>query len=90
MAQLDVKPADKGLDCPASWVTFSCTGKYTSKAEGFRMFESAQMAFALDKIVHVEITDEKKHNGFCYAGRIVIHDSPYIDEDSDGDVQSSI
>ena len=71
MVQLDQSLSGSGLDCPSSnWVTFSCTGEHTSKDEGFRMFESAQMAFALDKTIVLEVTDEKKHNGHCYARRV--------------------
>ena len=69
MVQLDESLSDAGLNC-TNWVTFSCTGEHTSKDEGFRMFESAQMAFALDKTIVLEVTDEKKHNGHCYARRV--------------------
>ena len=70
MVQIDQRVADSGLDCPGSWVTFSCSGVHTSPDEGFRMFESAQMAFALNRPLMVEVTDEKKHNGHCYGRRI--------------------
>lgn len=69
MVQLDQSLAEAGLSC-TNWVTFSCTGVHTSKDEGFRMFESAQMAFALDKTIVLEVNDEKKHNGHCYARRV--------------------
>ena len=69
MVQLDESLSDAGLNC-TNWVTFSCTGVHTSKDEGFRMFESAQMAFALDKTLVLEVNDEKKHNGHCYARRV--------------------
>ncbi len=69
MVQLDQSLSDKGLNC-TNWVTFSCTGVHTSKDEGFRMFESAQMAFALDKTLVLEVDDERKHNGHCYARRV--------------------
>ena len=69
MVQLDQSLADSGLRC-TNWVTFSCTGVHTSKDEGFRMFESAQMAFALDKTIVLEVDDLKKHNGHCYARRV--------------------
>lgn len=69
MVQLDQSLAEAGLNC-TNWVTFSCTGVHTSKDEGFRMFESAQMAFALDKTIVLEVNDEKKHNGHCYARRV--------------------
>ena len=70
MVQLDQRVSEAGLDCPGSWVTFSCSGVHTSPDEGFRMFESAQMAFALDRRVMIEVTDELKHNGHCYGRRV--------------------
>ena len=69
MVQLNQSLAEAGLNC-TNWVTFSCTGVHASRDDGFRMFESAQMAFALDKTMVLEVNDEKKHNGHCYARRI--------------------
>lgn len=70
MVQLEERIESFGLDCPGSWVTLSCSGVHTSPDEGFRMFESAQMAFALDRRLMVEVTDELKHNGHCYGRRV--------------------
>ena len=71
MVQLDKRLADTGLNCPGNWVTLSCTGVHTSsKEDGSRMFDSAQMAFSLGKTIVVEVNDEKKHNGHCYARRV--------------------
>ena len=71
MVQLEKRLAEAGLNCPGNWVTFSCTGVHASKEEdGSRMFESAQLAFSLDKTIVVEVDDEKKHNGHCYARRV--------------------
>ena len=70
MAQLNKRLADTGLNCPGGWVTFSCTGVHTSREDGSRMFDSAQMALSLDKTVVVEVNDGKKHNGHCYARRL--------------------
>ena len=71
MVQLDQSIADAGLNCPSSnWVTFSCTGVHTSRKEGSRMFESAELAFSSDKTIRLEVTDDKKHNGHCYARRV--------------------
>ena len=58
------------LNCPGSWVTFSCSGRHTTKEAAARMFESAKMGFELDKTLILEVTDEKKHHGHCYARRI--------------------
>ena len=70
MILIDQVLANHGLDCPNQWVSFSCNGTFTTKDVAFRMFDSAQMAYALGKRVIVEVDDTKKHNGFCYAGRI--------------------
>lgn len=76
MARLDKSAADEGLnvECPASpWVTFSCSGVHTSKSNALRMFDSAQMAFALGRTVRVEVDDSRKHNGFCFVRRIDVN-----------------
>ncbi len=71
MAYLSVSPQESGLNCPAgSWVTMSCTGGLTSKANGMRLFDSAQLAFVTEKTVSVTVDDAKKHNGWCFAARI--------------------
>jgi hypothetical protein len=70
MARVNVTLADLGLDCYSRWVTFSCSGVHTTKDIAYRMFDSAQMALALDKQVWLSITDQKKHNGYCFADRI--------------------
>ena len=69
---LAVSPSESGnLDCPANkWVTFSCVGEHTSKSNALRMFDSAQMAFALGKKVVIYVDDSKKHNMQCFAYRI--------------------
>lgn len=70
MAKLDKVLASFGLDCPGTWVSFSCSGTFTPKDNAYRMFDSAQMALALGKTVAVQVDDTKKHNGNCYARRI--------------------
>ena len=83
MARLSERLADHGLDCPGTWVTFNCADKDAPGSDpdgdrsdsaardmAFRMFDSAQMAFALGKPVLVEVTDLKKRNGHCSARRI--------------------
>ena len=70
-AQLDVSLVDEGLaNCDDDWITFSCTGDHTSKSSAMRMFDQAQMAFALDRRVRVYVDDSKTHNGFCFVNRI--------------------
>ena len=70
MVRIDQVLSNHLLDCPGQWVSFSCSGTFTTKDVAYRMFDSAQMAFALGKSVTLEINDTKKHNGFCYASRI--------------------
>ena len=70
MVALSVSPSDKGLDCPAKWVTFSCTGTHTSKSNALRMYDSAQLAFVTGRTVLVWVDDTKKHNGHCFVDRI--------------------
>ena len=70
MVRIDQVLANHLLDCPSQWVSFSCSGTFTTKDIANRMFDSAQMAYALGKRVVLEINDTKKHNGFCYASRV--------------------
>ena len=67
---LSVSPSTEGLHCSGNWVTFSCSGDHASKSNAARMFDSAQMAFALDKSVRVWVDDTKTHNGLCFVERI--------------------
>ena len=71
MVMLSVSPSEEGLNCPTgNWVTFSCTGTYTSKSNALRMYDSAQLAFVTGRRVVVWVDDTKKHNGHCFASRI--------------------
>lgn len=74
MAELSAAPSTVGLTCDERdrpWVTFSCSGEHTSKADGLRMFDSAQMAFALGRQVDIWVDDARKtRDGFCFATRI--------------------
>ena len=72
MVNVDVKLADKGLDCPGKSVSFSCSGVFTEKDVAYRMFDQAQMAFALERKVQIYVDDTKKHNGYCYGNRIEV------------------
>ena len=70
MVLLNKSPVSEGLDCTGSWVTFSCSGEHLSKSSALRMFDSAQMAFLMDRTVHVEVDDTRKHNQRCLVTRI--------------------
>lgn len=70
MAKLETPPGSNGLDCPSSWVSFSCTGDFNSPEVGYKKLESAQLALMTETQVKLVIDDAKKHNGFCFAHRI--------------------
>ena len=70
MVLLDKSPVSEGLDCTGSWVTFSCSGEHVSKSSALRMFDSAQMAFLMDRTVRVTVDDTRKHNTRCLVTRI--------------------
>ena len=69
MVSIDQNLADKGLDCPGKWVSFSCSGVFTEKDIAYRMFDQAQLAFTLGRKVEIYVDDTKKHNNYCYANR---------------------
>jgi hypothetical protein len=71
MVLLDKSVADTGLACPTAWVSLDCDGLFGSKLSAQRKFDSAQMAFALDKNVSLQVDDSKKFNeNYCVAVRI--------------------
>ena len=57
-------------NCRAGWVSLDCDGVFMAKEDSRRMWESAQMAFALGETVKVWINDAKKINGWCLIDRI--------------------
>ncbi len=72
MAYLDELLANYSLDCPGNWVTFSCSGDFSNKDAAYKMFDVAQLAYALDREVVVSVDDLKKHNSYCFAKRIYL------------------
>ena len=66
------KPISSAIDnCAAGWVAFSCDGALgNSVPRASAMWESAQLAYALDKTVRVRIDNSKKLNGYCYSDYI--------------------
>ena len=70
MVRVDNSLADLGLDCRGKWVSFSCSGVFTEKDVAYRMFDQAQMAFAMERKVVIFVDDTKKHNDYCYGNRI--------------------
>ena len=70
MAELDISLAETGLNCPGSWVAFSCDGTHAHRADASKMFRDAQLAFGFGSPVSVSLTEHRKHNGHCVANRI--------------------
>ncbi len=72
IAQTGVSPSTKLPSCKWGWIAFSCAGKFNAKDVAYRKLDQAQMAVALNKNVAITITDDQKHNGYCFAKRIDI------------------
>jgi hypothetical protein len=71
MIKLNKSIIDAGISCPAAnWLSLDCDGAYTSVAGAQRMYDTAQMAFVLEKKVFIRVDDSKKHNGYCVAIRM--------------------
>ena len=70
MASLNTLLQETGLDCPGRWVTFSCIGVHNSREAAARLFAAARTAFRTGRTALLEVTDEKKHHGWCYAARV--------------------
>ena len=66
--QLAELPA--GLDCASNWVSASCSGDYNASNMGWRKFETAQLAHAMNKDILVRVDDSRRHNGQCFALRV--------------------
>ena len=62
-----------GLNCSDNWITFSCIGTHTTKANAMRLFDSAQLAFVTGRRVAVWVDDVRKHSGVCFASRLDVH-----------------
>lgn len=73
MAKVSKPISDTVDNCPGSWVTFSCDGSLgNSVPRASAIWESAQLAYALDKTVRVRIDNSKKLDGYCYSDYIRI------------------
>ena len=71
MVQLANSPTEHGLDCNSGkWVSLSCSGTHTSKANAMRLLDSAQLAFVTGRNVQVYVDDSRKHDGWCFAYRV--------------------
>ena len=59
-------------NCPANWFTIDCAGEFRPKEDARRMWDSVQLAYALDSTVEIVINDSYKHNGYCLVERMKI------------------
>lgn len=73
LVRLSISPSTELPNCGWGYLTFSCDGTHTNITNAMNMFESAKMAFALDKKVSVDFTDAYGHNGYCFATRIDVY-----------------
>lgn len=70
MMQLTKNISTVNSSCRTNWVTLSCDGQLeNSVTQASAMWNSAQMAFALDKTIRVRVSNNKI-NGYCHADYI--------------------
>lgn len=73
-ARLAVAPSTEGLDCSEPWVAFNCAAETEAeRQDGLRMFDSAVMAFALEKRTTIWVDDGAKVGDYCFGNRIDVH-----------------
>lgn len=70
MALLSVNPSSMLPSCQGWWVSFSCSGDFTDRVRAYQMLDSAKLALATEKQVHVFFRNDMTHNGYCFAYRI--------------------
>ena len=56
--------------CPGVWISLDCEGNHLSKQDAGRMWDSVQLAYALDKTLDIYLDDSRKNNGYCVASRL--------------------
>lgn len=59
--------------CPAGWVSLDCAGNHLEKSVAGRMWDSVQLAYALDKSVDIYLDDSRRNNGHCIASRLDVY-----------------
>jgi hypothetical protein len=74
MVQLSKPINGAAAGCPDDWVSFACTGTANnSVSRAAAMWDSATLAYALDKKIRVRVDSAKKLNGYCFADYIRIN-----------------
>lgn len=62
-------------DCSPVWASVDCSGDFNSKDNSRRMYETLQMAMALEKPVDLFVDDTERHNGWCVVKRVDIRNN---------------
>lgn len=74
MVQLSKPIYDAVAACPDDWVSFACTGTANnSVSRAAAMWDTATLAYALDKKIRVRVDSAKKLNGYCFADYLRIN-----------------
>jgi hypothetical protein len=73
MAEVDTNLGSAGLACSSNWVSFSCTGDFTTSDTAHRAFDMAQIALVSGARTRVYVDDSRKHNGACFAYRLFLY-----------------
>jgi len=72
LLDINIKTIPDGLpNCNNNWVSLDCDAKYHTPEQASAMWDSALMAHALDRQVHVLVDDTQMvEGGYCGAERI--------------------
>ena len=70
MASVNPLPGSVLAGCNSSWVTFSCTGDFNSKAVGQQKMQVAQLAQITGGTIDFYLDNTRKHSGYCFAWRV--------------------
>ena len=74
MAEVQPPPSSyQTVDCKGVFVTFDCTGDFTTSRDSQAKLGSAQLALITGSSLLIRVNDAKKHNGFCYAERVDVY-----------------
>jgi len=72
IVKISVNPKDILPACKDDWITFSCDGTFSSIEIANRKLKLAELSLALGTQVRLYVNDNKMHNGYCYAERIIL------------------
>lgn len=61
--------ASFGGSC-TNYASFDCVGQVMPKDQAARMFDEANLAFALDRTVAIKVDSNNTYNGHCVATRL--------------------